>query len=91
VGLLDTYPNLYLDTTMVLCDFFEVTVDPLHLSRHADRILYGTDYPHIPHDMETEVRGLLAMDLGEEPTRKILHDTAAGLFPIRPVSSPVSA
>ena len=46
----------------------------------AHRILYGSDYPHIPYDMETEVRAIVGMNLGEECLRKILCDNAARLF-----------
>jgi predicted TIM-barrel fold metal-dependent hydrolase len=84
-NLLETYPNLYLDTTMILGGFFQVDVDRSKLIRHADRVLYGSDYPHIPYDMETEVRALLALDPGEGPLRQILHDNAKRLFPITTV------
>ncbi len=82
--LLDVFPNLYLDTTMMLGGYFPVEIDRSKLIRYADRILYGSDYPHIPYPMETEVRALMDMDMGESTLRKILHDTAAALFPISP-------
>jgi len=90
LGLLGAHPNLYLDTTMVLGGYFPVEVDRGQLVRHADRILYGSDYPHIPYDMETEVRALMALDLGHEPVRRILHDNAARLFPVRPARRPAA-
>jgi predicted TIM-barrel fold metal-dependent hydrolase len=83
-SLLDAYPTLYLDTTMMLADFFNVAVDREKLIQYADRILYGSDYPHIPYSMEREVRAILEMDLGEEATRKILYENAEKLFPIKP-------
>jgi len=83
-ALTERFPNLYLDTTMVIGGFFQVEVSREKLIRYADRILYGTDYPHIPYDMETEVRALLDMDPGEEALRKILFENAAGLFPLVP-------
>jgi predicted TIM-barrel fold metal-dependent hydrolase len=83
-SLLDRYPNLYLDTTMMMGGFFPVSVDRAKLSRYADRILYGSDYPHIPYGLETEVEAILSMDLGEEATRKIFFENAAKLFPIAP-------
>lgn len=81
-ALLDAYPNLYLDTTMMLADFFNVSIDREKLIQYADRILYGSDYPHIPYGMEREVKAILKMDLGEEATRKILYENATKLFPI---------
>lgn len=83
-GLLNEYPNLYLDTTMMLANFFDVKVEGEKLLQYADRILYGSDYPHIPYKMEREVKAILEMDLGEEATRKILYGNATRLFPITP-------
>ena len=83
-SMLEPYPNLHLDTTMILGGYFQVPVDREKLVRHADRILYGTDYPHIPYEMETEVRALVEMDPGEEALGKILFENAARLFPITP-------
>ena len=82
-SLLDKYSALYLDTTMMLADFFHVTVDREKLIQYADRILYGSDYPHIPYSMEREVRAILEMDLGEETTRKIFYENATKLFPFK--------
>jgi predicted TIM-barrel fold metal-dependent hydrolase len=82
-SLLDVHPTLYLDTTMMLADFFDAPVDREKLIQYADRILYGSDYPHIPYSMEREVRGILEMDLGEEVTRKIFYENATKVFPIK--------
>ncbi len=82
--LLDRYPNLYLDTTMMMGDFFETPVHRESLIRHADRILYGSDFPHIPYGLEREVEAILNMDLGEEVTRKIFFENATKVFPIAP-------
>ncbi|MFH1138528.1 MAG: amidohydrolase family protein [Pseudomonadota bacterium] len=79
--LLDEYPNLYLDTTMMLGGFFGVEVDRDQLVKNSERILFGTDYPHIPYAMGVEVDALLAMDLGEEVNRRILHQNARKVFP----------
>ncbi|MFB0507686.1 MAG: amidohydrolase family protein [Thermodesulfobacteriota bacterium] len=79
-SLLDHYHNLYLDTTMMMGHFFHVSVDRNRLIQYADRILYGSDYPHIPYGMETEVRAILDLHLGEEATRKILFENATKLF-----------
>jgi len=82
--LLDVYPTLYLDTTMMLADFFDAPVDREKLIQYADKILYGSDYPHIPYSMEREVRAILEMDLGEDLTRKIFYENATKVFPIKP-------
>ena len=80
-GMLDVYPNLRLDTTMMLGGFFGVEIDRRKLIEYADRIFYGSDYPHIPYEAVTEVGSLMAMELGEEASRKILYENAAAFFP----------
>src|SRR5262249_10344273 len=57
-ALLSDFPNLYLDTTMVLSGQFSQTVEPQLLERHADRVLYGTDFPNIPYEWDLELRWL---------------------------------
>lgn len=78
--LLETFPNLYLDTTMMLAGFFPVHVDREALLRYCERLLYGTDYPHIPYEMERELKNLLALELGDAPTRRILWENARDLL-----------
>jgi len=84
--LMDEYPNLYLDTAMVLGGFFPISIEKDGLIRHADRILYGTDYPQIPSAMEHELKAIIDMDLGEDALRQILFENAVKLFPLDPRS-----
>jgi predicted TIM-barrel fold metal-dependent hydrolase len=84
--LMDQFPNLYMDTTMVLGHFFQVTVDREKLIHYGDRILYGSDYPHIPYHMDREVKALLEMNLGRLVTEKILYRNAVELFQLEPRS-----
>ncbi len=83
-NLLDEYPNLYLDTTMVLIPAFGFAIERDVLVRHTDRLLYGTDYPNIPYPVETELKAILKMDPGEEVLRRILLENAQKLFPLEP-------
>ena len=80
--LLGEYPNLYLDTTMLLARFFPVEPDPEFLARYADRIMYGTDFPHIPYPLETELQELVNMGLDDSDQHKILYENAARVFDI---------
>lgn len=82
--LLDAHPYLYLDTTMMLAGFFPVSVEREPLLRYSHRLLYGTDYPHIPYEVDRELRSLLALELGEAPTRMILWENARDLLGIPP-------
>ncbi|KAF9277746.1 hypothetical protein BGZ74_003274 [Mortierella antarctica] len=71
--LLDRYPNLYLDTTMVLAGFFQSMEEnkPLAemmrtmLVKHSDRIMYGTDWPNIPYDWCRELANMIGLVDGD--------------------------
>ena len=78
--LLTDFPGLYLDTAMVIGDFFGITPDRDRLERHSDRIMYGTDYPHIPYPVETELRALLSLGLSRGALRRILSENAAVFY-----------
>ena len=79
-AMLPTYPNLYLDTTMVVGGYFERQPDVDILRRHPDRILYGTDFPNIPYEWDRELRAVRAMHLPAEDEAKILAENALRLF-----------
>src|SRR5262245_31843309 len=72
VGLLGEFPNLFLDTTMTLSSFFPNPVKREWLSDHADRILFGTDFPNIPYEWGREKKGLEDLKLGREKEAMIL-------------------
>ncbi|MEJ5376919.1 MAG: amidohydrolase family protein [bacterium] len=79
-ALLDKYPNLYLDTTMMLAGFFPVCVEREPLLRYCQRILYGSDYPHIPYEWDRELKALISLELGDAPNGMILWENARELF-----------
>jgi len=90
MGLLDRYPRVHLDTTMVGTPFTE-QICPLptdwaaRLAEHPDRVALGTDFPNIPYDYASQLRaiaGWAAADdrLGEGFLRAALHDTPARLL-----------
>lgn len=76
-ALLDRYPNLYLDTAMMLSSYFEPAADLTDLLRRRwQRVLYGTDFPNIPYSWDRDLRGLLAAELPAEHTAAILGENA---------------
>lgn len=79
-GLLDDYPNLYLDTTMVLAGFFPVKIKPEWFYDHADKILFGTDFPHIPYEWKREKENIMSLGLGAELEEKIFYRNAQALL-----------
>jgi predicted TIM-barrel fold metal-dependent hydrolase len=79
-AMLARYPNLYLDTTMVIGGYFEREPDREILRRHPERILYGTDFPNIPYAWDHELRALRAMKLPAAAEERILAGNALRLF-----------
>ena len=79
-AMLATYPNLYLDTTMVLAGYFDRQPDPEILRRHPGRILYGTDFPNIPYAWDRELLALRALRLPAADEERILCGNALRLF-----------
>lgn len=41
-----------------------------------EQLLFGSDYPSIPHDLAAQVRGLASLHLESPQWRAVLHDTA---------------
>ena len=80
--LLKRHDNLWLDTTMVLCDYLPgMTVPPLESFR-ADRIMYGTDFPNIPYAWDRELKVLAGSGLTDDFLEAVLYKNAAALFSI---------
>jgi predicted TIM-barrel fold metal-dependent hydrolase len=80
VNLLEDYPNLYLDTTMILANFFPVPFEREWFLKYPDRILFGTDFPNIPYEWKKEKEGLERLNLGKEIETKVLYGNAAKLL-----------
>ncbi|MFH1626201.1 MAG: amidohydrolase family protein, partial [Pseudomonadota bacterium] len=64
--LMREYANLWTDTTMILSGFFPHHINPERLVEFQDRILYGSDTPNIPYDLDTEINYIKKLGLGEE-------------------------
>jgi hypothetical protein len=87
--LMERYPRVHIDTTMVGVPFVE-KMSPLppdwtaRLAGVADRVVLGTDFPNIPYSYATQLQaiaGWAADDrLGEPFLRAVLHDTPARLL-----------
>lgn len=74
------YPNLYFDTSMTFSDIFPHTADREYLDQYADRILFGTDMPNIPHPWRLERDRILALNLGQNTEKKIFYQNAARIL-----------
>ena len=75
---MERYPSLYLDTTMIFAPespMLAPEVASLAATR-PERVLYGTDYPNVPHRYSSEREGLERLGLSAAAMRAILHDNA---------------
>jgi predicted TIM-barrel fold metal-dependent hydrolase len=87
LGLLDRFPGLHLDTTMAMTRASTpyTGIDPgvvrdEDLVRHADRILFGSDFPNLPYAYEAERADLWARDLPLSVYQRIFRDNARAFF-----------
>lgn len=80
LNLLPDYPNLYLDTSMALAGYFPTNFDFGRLAEFPDRLLFGTDFPIIPHPWEKEKNILLGLGLGKEIEDKIFYQNAQSIL-----------
>ncbi|MEY8043504.1 amidohydrolase family protein [Saccharopolyspora cebuensis] len=93
LDLVERYPRVHVDTTMVGVGFSErfapLPADwPSRLVEHGDRVVLGTDFPNIPYSYAEQLRaiaGWAAADerLGDPFLRAVLHDTPSDLLELR--------
>ena len=76
-------PRLFLDTTMAFAleSPMHTDVAPADVERAARQIVYGTDWPNIPHPYDGELNGLRALGLDDATMRAITTDNARRLTP----------
>lgn len=80
-GLLERYDGLWLDTTMLMADYFPGIDDPSWmLSVRPDRVIYGTDFPNIPYAWDRELSRIVDLDLPEESLALLLAGNARQLY-----------
>ncbi len=84
VALAEESENVWLDTAMVFTDPPYLGPTPLHLVDRvgalSDRIVFGSDFPTIPHQFAAQVSGLARLGLGDEWLRKVLWTNGLQLF-----------
>ncbi len=78
--LLERHENLYLDTTMMLADYFpELPSFVRLLAARPDRIYYGTDFPNLPYAWDREIVRI-AKSIPDAVLPQVLGMTALSIF-----------
>jgi predicted TIM-barrel fold metal-dependent hydrolase len=78
--LTEKYDTLWLDTTMVLTDYFPIKeIIDLKIYR-LDRIMYGSDFPNIPYAWDRELKWLSESGLSHDDLEWILKKSASHFF-----------
>ncbi len=81
--LIEKYDNLWLDTTMVLTDYFPME-EAIDLKRYRlDRVMYGSDFPNIPYAWDRELKHLAASGLSADGLEWVLHKSATEFFNLK--------
>lgn len=80
--MLETYDNLWLDTTMALADYLPFENIPNLSAMRADRIIFGSDFPNLPYAWDREVRHICRLNLPEKRLAMLLAKNAANFYAI---------
>jgi len=80
--MVEQYDNLWLDTTMALTDYFPGNAAPSLRRFRTDRIMYGTDFPHIPFAWDRELKCIQAAGLSEDALEQVVGKNAMAFFGI---------
>ncbi|MEI8254316.1 MAG: amidohydrolase family protein [Deltaproteobacteria bacterium] len=76
LALLAEFPGLYLDTSMACAEYFEESTRWADYERHADRMMYGTDFPIIPFEADRELRLIARRVVSDEAFEALVRGTA---------------
>lgn len=79
-----TDENVYLDTSFAMAtvvdryvDFDPAAIDDAVFEDLAGRVMYGSDYPNVPHAYEREYEGLVDRDLSETALEALFRGATA--------------
>ncbi len=77
------FDNLWLDTTMMLADYFPGIHSPPLTEFPEDRLIYGTDFCNLPYAWDRELCRIRDMGLSDARMEKLLAGNARRFFDIR--------
>jgi uncharacterized protein len=75
-ALLGRYDNLWLDTTMVMADYFPVSHPERLIAIRPERVMYGTDFPILPYAWDRELARIKRAGLSDAVLEQVLSTTA---------------
>jgi len=79
-NLIEKYDTLWLDTTMMLANYFPVQESVDLNTYRSDRIMYGSDFPNIPYAWDRELKRLKDSGLSLEKLQWISGKSAGDFF-----------
>jgi predicted TIM-barrel fold metal-dependent hydrolase len=79
-SLMATHENLWLDTAMVLTDYFPASARPDLRAFPLDRVMYGSDFPNIPYAWDRELKWLAGAGLCSSELAQVAWKNAARFF-----------
>jgi uncharacterized protein len=85
LDLVEQYPNVHVDTTMVGTDYLNAFA-PLpadvvrRLGELGHRVVLGTDFPNIPYPYADQLAALERLGLGEQWLREVCWHNGVRLF-----------
>jgi len=79
-ALIEKYDNLWLDTAMVLTDYFSQKNRVGLETYRMDRIMYGSDFPNIPYAWDRELLWLKNSSLSQGDLEQVLYKSAETFF-----------
>jgi len=79
-NLIEKYDTLWLDTTMMLANYFPVQESVDLNTYRSDRIMYGSDFPNIPYAWDRELKRLKDSGLSLEKLEWISGKSAGDFF-----------
>jgi hypothetical protein len=89
LDLVERYPNVHVDTTMVGTPFMQrlAPVPPSLLGRLrdlGDRVVLGSDFPNIPYPYAEQIAALAGWDLGDDWLRAVCWENGMRLMGLSP-------
>ena len=81
--LLDSYDNLWLDTTMTLADYLPFDNIPDLATMRADRLIFGSDFPNLPYAWDRELQRIARLNFAPERLLKLLSQNAVEFYAIK--------